>query len=273
VDKNLYAEERKLRILKLLSERKKVSVAELSTSLKVSSATIRTDLRDLESGNHLLRTHGGAIEKPQTGFESNLREREVENRAQKKQIAEMALQQIENGDTILLDTGTTLRELARLLHQRTRLTVVTNDLAIVEILEELPGIVVVVLGGTLRKGFQCTLGTSAQFGATKLTVDKGFFGANGFSLEAGATTPDLGQAEAKQRMLAMVQKVFLLCDHTKIGHACFAQFASVERIDTLITDALDKKMKEAFQEIDLVFIENTLNRESSAEDDHDISLK
>jgi len=255
VEQNLYAEERKLKILKLLSERKKVSVAALSTSLKVSAATIRTDLRDLESGNYLLRTHGGAIEKPQTGFESNLREREVENRETKKQIAELALQQIENGDTILLDTGTTLRELARLLHQRTRLTVVTNDLAIVSILEEVPGIFVVVLGGALRKGFQCTLGISAQFGTTKLTVDKGFFGANGFSLEAGATTPDLGQAEAKQRMFAMVKKVFLLCDHTKIGHTCFAQFASVDRIDTLITDSLDSQTRKAFQESDLVFIE------------------
>ncbi|MFZ4777325.1 MAG: DeoR/GlpR family DNA-binding transcription regulator [Terrimicrobiaceae bacterium] len=260
MDENLYAEERRLKILEILSERKKVSVAELSASLRVSATTIRTDLRDLESGNFLLRTHGGAIEKPQTGFESNLRERAVENRAQKKQIAELALLQIENGDTILLDTGTTLRELARLLHQRTRLTVVTNDLAIVEILEEVPGIVVVVLGGTLRKGFQCTLGTSAQFGATKLTVDKGFFGANGFSLEAGATTPDLGQAEVKQRMLTMVQKVFLLCDHTKIGHACFAQFASVDRIDTLITDSLDSKMRNAFQEIDLVCMEAVPSR-------------
>jgi len=255
MDKNLYAEERKFKILKFLSERKKVSVIDLAASLGVTATTIRTDLRDLESGNFLLRTHGGAIEKPHTGFESKLREREVENRVQKQRIAELALRQIENGDTILLDTGTTLRELARLLHQRTRLTVVTNDLAIVEILEEMPGIVVVVLGGTLRKGFQCTLGTFTQFGAMKLAVDKGFFGANGFSLEAGATTPDLGQAEVKQRMLTMVQKVFLLCDHTKIGHACFAQFASVDRIDTLITDTLDEPMRKAFHERDVEFLE------------------
>ena len=257
MDKNLYAEERKLRILKFLSERKKVSVLDLSASLGVTATTIRTDLRELESGNFLLRTHGGAIEKPQTGFESKLREREVDNRAQKKQIAELALQQIENGDTILLDTGTTLRELAHLLDQRTHLTVVTNDLAIVGILEEFPGITVVVLGGTLRKGFQCTLGSSTQFGATKLTLDKGFFGTNGFSLEAGATTPDLGQAEVKQHMLSMVQKVFLLCDHTKIGLTSFAQFAPVDRIDTLITDSLEEPTRNAFQEKDVEILEAT----------------
>jgi DeoR family fructose operon transcriptional repressor len=86
-------------------------------------------------------------------------------------------------------------------------------------------------------------------------VDKGFFGTNGFSVEAGATTPDLYQAEMKQRMLEMAQKRFLLCDHTKIGHTCFAQFAPADRIDTLITDSLDAPMRKALQEIDLDVVE------------------
>ena len=255
MEDNLYTVERRREILNILSERKKVSVSELSAKLKVSATTIRTDLRELESGNFLLRTHGGAIEKTHTGYETNLREREVENRDKKTLIAELALKQIEDGDTILLDNGTTLRELARLLHLRTRLTVVTNDLVIAEILEAMPGIVVVVLGGVLRKGFQCTLGASSQFGAAKLTVDKGFFGTNGLTIEAGATTPDLGQSDVKQFMLSLVQKVFLLCDHTKIGQTCFAQFASLDRIDTLLTDTLDEPTRKAFQEAELDFLE------------------
>jgi DeoR family fructose operon transcriptional repressor len=254
-EESLFAEERRMKILNLLADRKKISVVELCDKLGVSATTIRNDLRDLEAARQLLRTHGGAIERPGTGHESGMREREVQNREAKQAIARIALNQIEDSDTILLDTGTTIRELAHILHERKGLTVVTNDLTIVDILEEFPTISVVLIGGVVRKGFHCTLGIHGEFGWAGLTVDKGFFGTNGFSLEAGATTPDLGQSDIKQRMIEMAQKVYLLFDHTKIGRVCFSRFADIADIDTLITDRLDPHLRAELEEGDVSVLE------------------
>lgn len=248
-DDNLFAAERRMKIINLLSKRKKVQVNELVEALGVSATTIRIDLRDLETANLLLRTHGGAIERPNTGFESAMQEREIQNRDAKRRIAQAALEQIHDGDTIILDTGTTTKELARLLHQRKRLTVVTNDLKIAGILEEFPSIEIVLIGGPIRRGFHCSIGFQGDMGLEGLTVDKGFFGTNGFSIEAGPTTPDLGQAQIKRRMIEMAQKVYLLCDHSKIGHVSFARFADLSDIDSFITDAVDSKMRKQLEKL------------------------
>lgn len=230
----LFSEERRQAILRMIEERKKVQVAELATTLGVSPATIRNDLRDLEAANLLLRTHGGAIERPHARFEMEMREREAQQSPAKKAIARVARDQIQDGDTILIDTGTTTRELAYMLADKQRLTVVTNDIGIASTLESAPGVEVFLLGGMIRKGFQCTIvGRLAD-----LTVDKGFFGTNGFSVEAGATTPDISQAATKREMLRIARKVFLLCDHEKFGRVSFSRFASRDDIDTLITDQI-----------------------------------
>jgi DeoR family fructose operon transcriptional repressor len=248
-DENLFAEERRMKILSLLGERKKLQVTELVEQLGVSATTVRMDLRDLEAANLLLRTHGGAIERPSTGFESALQEREIQNREAKRLIAQAALEQIRDGDTIILDTGTTTKELARLLHQRKRITVVTNDLLIAGVVEEFPSIEIVLIGGLIRRGFHCSVGFQGRIGFEGLTVDKGFFGANGFSIETGATTPDISQAQIKRRMIEMAQKVYLLCDHSKMGHTCFARFADLHDIDAIITDTLDSPKRDQLEEL------------------------
>jgi DeoR family fructose operon transcriptional repressor len=249
IEDNLFAEERRMKILNMLSSRKKLQVNELVEQLGVSATTIRTDLRDLEAANLLLRTHGGAIEHPHTRFESALHEREIQYRDAKRRIAETALEQILDGDTIILDTGTTTKELARLLHKRKGLTVVTNDISIAGLLEEFTSVEIVLIGGLIRRGFHCSIGFHGHIGFEGLIVDKGFFGANGFSLEAGPTTPDLGQAQLKRQMIGMAQKVYLLCDHSKIGHVSFARFAGLTDIDSLITDQMDSTMRERLEDL------------------------
>ena len=256
-DETVFAEERRLAILKLIHERKKVQVAELVDALSVSATTIRNDLRELEATNQILRTHGGAIERPQARYEIEMRERQVQQSDEKKAIARVALEQIHNGDTILLDTGTTTRELAYLLSQKERLTVVTNDIVIAGALENVPTVDIFLIGGMLRKGFQCTIGPGVSAGLADLTVDKGFFGANGFSIESGATTPDIGQASSKREMIRIVRKVFLLCDHEKIGRVSFSRFANLEDIDALITDSTDEILQQKLEEADIEVIRPT----------------
>ena len=239
----LFAEERKLKIMEEVTEKKKVTVTALSKSLGVSGATVRNYLRDLDSAGRLIRTHGGAIAKTKTGFELASQQKEVHFQNEKRQIARRALSLIEDGDTIILDTGTTTLELARCLHERTNLTVVTNDLMIAQVIEEFETVNVIFMGGVLRKGFHCTLGLQGRELITGLTADKAFMGANGFSLTKGATTPDINQAETKKRMVAIAGKAVLLCDHTKINKVSFARFAMPDQINILVTDRIDEAEK------------------------------
>ena len=243
-----FAEERRMKIQQLIRERKKVQVAELAEMLKVSSTTIRTDLRDMEQSLLLLRTHGGAIERPQARLETQMHQREALQSAEKQIIAKLVLEEIQNGDTILLDTGTTTREVARLLARRDQLTVVTNDLVVAGTLENIPGIDVFLMGGIVRKGFQCTIGPAWENGMAEISVDKGFFGTNGFSIDSGASTPDLGQATNKREMLRMVKKVYLLCAHEKFGRVSFTRFASLDQIDTVVTDRISSPDRQQLEQ-------------------------
>jgi len=240
---DLFAEERTARILRLVHEKRKVTVLELVKRFGVTGATVRADLRELERAGLLTRTHGGAIEKTKTGFEPRFADRQVQNLAAKQRIARRALNLIDDGDTILLDTGTTTLELARLLEAKHRLTVVTNDLLIALALEEMSSVQTILMGGMVRPGFHCSVGSRGHDVLAGLTVDKAFLGANGLTREKGATTPDIQQAQTKKAMMASAGKVILLCDHTKLGRVFLARFATVEQVDILVLDRGDEYAK------------------------------
>ena len=126
--RTLFAEERHVQILQLLHEKTKLHVAELCEQFSVSPATIRNDLRDLEAAGRLKRTHGGAIPLEKTAFEPNTHAKTIANRAVKQRLAAHAATLIEENDTIALDSGTTMMELAKCLFHHKSLTVLTNDL-------------------------------------------------------------------------------------------------------------------------------------------------
>ncbi len=237
-DPTVFAEERKAEIARLVVERGKVTVAALSSRFGVSGATVRSYLRDLQQQGLLLRTHGGAIRDTKTGQEYPFAQREVQNLAAKQSIAAAAVNLVDDGDRIILDTGTTALELARLLGRKRDLVVVTNDLKIAWLLEEASGTEIILLGGPLRKGFHCTLPASGEGLFKQLSADKAFMAANSFDPDRGATTPDIHQAAAKRAMMAAAEKVVLLCDQSKLGRVSFAQFATLDQIDTLVTDGL-----------------------------------
>jgi DeoR family fructose operon transcriptional repressor len=244
----VFVEERKRAIFDYVVSRKKATVAELCARYGVSSATIRSDLRDLEMGGGLVRTHGGAIVRSQARFEPDATEKSVQSLPEKRAIAALALNEVENGDTIVIDTGTTTLELAELLDSKRDITVLTNDLAIALRLEQHPTATVHFLGGVLRKRFHCTVGHRAEETLRGLTVDKAFMGANSFSLEKGAGTPDLQLAELKKLMMSIATKVYLLVDSSKMGKNSFARFAAPEDIDYLVVDAISPEDAKVLEE-------------------------
>ena len=246
----LFVEERKMKILEFIEEHRKATVIELCQQFKVSSATIRNDLRDLETAGLLIRTHGGAMVRTKTGLEPDMSLRKVQNLEEKRRIAEAALRLVEDGDTIILDTGTTTYELARLLGEKRNLTVVTNDLPIALLLEDFESVRVVLVGGMVRKKFHCTVASSfsGMNALSDLTVDKAFMAANGFSLEKGASTPDLNHSETKKLMISIAARVILLFDSSKMGRNSFAIFAPPDRIDAVVTDSLHEEERRQMEE-------------------------
>jgi DeoR family transcriptional regulator, fructose operon transcriptional repressor len=250
VEGALFVEERKLKILEFIEEHRKATVVELCQQFRVSSATIRNDLRDLETAGLLIRTHGGAMVKSKTGLEPDMSLRKVQYLEEKRRIAEAALRLVEDGDTIILDTGTTTYELARLLGEKRDLTVVTNDLPIALLLEDFESVRVVLVGGMVRKKFHCTVASSfsGMNALSDLAVDKAFMAANGFSLEKGASTPDINHSETKKLMISIAARVILLFDSSKMGRNSFAIFAPLDKIDAVVTDSLHENERRQMEE-------------------------
>jgi DeoR family fructose operon transcriptional repressor len=240
INGGMFVEERKQRILERIEQQRKATVAELCEQFRVSSATIRSDLRDLEAAGLLIRTHGGAMVKSKTGLEQDMVQRGTQHLAEKRRTAERALALIEDGDTVILDTGTTCLELARLLGRRRDLTVVTNDLAIALALESAESVRVLFMGGLVRRNYHCTVihGSAGREILSGLSVDKAFMACNSFSVEKGASTPDIVHAETKKLMMSIAAKVIVLFDASKMGRTSFALFAPLEAIDTIVTDAI-----------------------------------
>ncbi|MCT4597961.1 MAG: DeoR/GlpR family DNA-binding transcription regulator [Vallitalea sp.] len=234
--KPLFAEERKEQIIKMVNEKEKIYVPEMSRIFNVSTATIRNDLNELEKSGRLVRTHGGAISIQNSGLELNTEQKKVKNSNSKLLIATQALEFIENGDIILIDTGTTTYQLATLLKEKRNITIVTNDIEIALQLEEVTGLNVILVGGMLRKGFHCTLGPFANKILSEISVDKAFIATNGIDTETGLYTPDTNQAAIKECMISCAREKYLLCDSSKFGRKSFSKFADVSDFDFIITD-------------------------------------
>ena len=196
---------------------------------------------------------GGALADNKTGFEPGTVTKHDINRAVKKRLAAAAVNLIEDDDTIILDAGTTTYHLAKLITQRT-LTVVTNDLEIARILADSQTVTTIMLGGLIRPQVNCTIGSPSLQMLEALSVDRAFMGTNSFSLRKGATTPNLEQAAVKKEMIGCAADTVLLCSQRKMNRTSFAQFASLDEIDTLVIDTITEEQEQKLHEHDIEII-------------------
>lgn len=233
----MFAEERKEKIIELLKRNRRVSTDELIAMFGVSGTTIRTYLTELEKQGKILRTHGGAIlNEDELHKEDTISSRKTKRLEEKIRVAAYARTMIEDGDTILLDSGTTTLELAHLLKDAKDLTVITNDLQIGLELQKYEGIYLILLGGHVRNHFESTVGSLGLKFLENLSVDKAFMAANGVSLAKGATTPNMEQAEIKKGMMDIADKKYLICDSSKIGKRTICSYARLNEFDVIVTD-------------------------------------
>ena len=228
------APERLNRLRALLREQPVLRLADICRRLNVSPATARRDLNALERQGELRRVHGGAV-----GTESRLEEPLFDDKAtwaarEKNAIARTALRRIQPGDTLYLDGGSTVLALARLLRDRTGLTVVTNSLrAAIELAGSGPRLI--LIGGELRRLSQTLVGPLTRLTLDHLHVDRAFMGTIGLTLDEGLTTTDTNEAFTKELVLRRAREVVLLADASKFGAISNVRAGRLEDLDLIIT--------------------------------------
>lgn len=230
----MLAAERKIRIVEFVKENRAASVALLSRHFGVHEVTIRRDLAEIEQEGLLRRTHGGVIVEQGVSIEPPFMERSTNEVDQKKRIARKAAEMIEDGDCIILDSGTTTVHLIPYLLHRSNLTVVTNDINIAAELRS-PDIKVIVTGGELfHEGFVLN-GMYADRMLGTMRLKKAFIGTWAVHPVYGLTYQDSLVVPTKQAMIRAAQQIILLADHSKIGKVALHALAPIHDIHTMIT--------------------------------------
>lgn len=237
-DNNLLVEERRRHIRELVAERGRITVAELVTMFDISQVTVRSDLNALAEIGAVVRTRGGALaqradEDLPIGVKQTLR------RAEKMRIAEAAVQLIGEGQTIVLDSGTTTAEIAKQIRglKLQSINVITNALNIAVLLAGAPHVTLIMLGGVLRPSSYSLGGPQAEAALQGLHADILFLGFDGLDPEIGVMTPHLLEARLNSRMLEIARSVVAVGDSSKIGRRSLSVIAKIEQVDRIITDA------------------------------------
>jgi DeoR/GlpR family transcriptional regulator of sugar metabolism len=229
-------QQRRQKILEMLQEEGAARVHNLSDLFGVSEPTIRQDLVRLESEGLVVREHGGAFLKSVPDQVRSMSLHHTENMAKKTLIARKAAEYISDGDSVILDSGTTITEVARCLEQKSNLRIITDSLNIALLLGGRSDFVLMVTGGEFKAPTLSVTGDKAAQFFDQIHVDKLLLAVGGISLEAGLTYPGFSDIPVKTAMIESAGEVFVLADSTKMGKTSFAALGKLENVDYLITD-------------------------------------
>lgn len=232
----MISEERTTLILKEVEAQGSVMVADLAQRLNVSEMTIRRDLVDLEKEGLVRRVHGGAVSARGRSFEPALLARESEKRAEKAAIGKTAANLVADGDSIALDIGTTILQVALNLIGRHNLTVITPSLQIANTLANQPDIRLILPGGIVRQGELSLTGDLARRSLETFFVDRLFLAVGAIDSQHGLTEYNWEDALVKQAMIRNAKEVILVADAGKFEKVAFARVASLNAIHKLVTD-------------------------------------
>ncbi|MEQ4925375.1 transcriptional repressor AgaR [Proteus hauseri] len=231
------AVERRMEILDMVNQKGKARVEDLAELFKVSSVTIRSDLSFLEKNGYIVRSHGAAI--PNTGFiaELSIHEKRGQNAGIKSLIGKAAATLIKDGDTVILDSGTTTREIATHLKSRENVVVMTNGLDVAMELANTTGVEVLMTGGVLRKSALSFSGSQAENSLRNFRFDKVFLGVDGFDLRVGITTHNEQEASLNRLMCDISETIIAVADSTKFSKRSCHMIRDFGEIDVLVTDS------------------------------------
>ena len=230
----MLVQERRQRVLDLVSERGFVALTDLAQTIDVSESTLRRDLDYWHKQGLLRRTHGGAMYVGDAATLPALEERSSSQLDEKKLIARAAVSRIQDGDTILLDGGTTTLEAARLLVGRS-VQIVTNSLPIASLFAASRETDLVILGGYVYPKTGVALGPLTVRMMEDIHVHQLLMSVGGITSK-GLFNSNLLLVETERQMMRCADEVVVLADHTKIGRQALAYLCNLTDIDTLIVD-------------------------------------
>ena len=233
----LFLEERRSRINELIETRERATVRELADRFGVSPVTIRGDLDALAKAGGVIRSHGGAL-RCEEDEDIPIDLKQTLHRAEKMRIAEAAAGLIRQGETIILDSGTTTAAIASRIGglRLESLTVITNALNVASVLAPLPNVRLIMIGGLLRHVSSSLVGPQAEQVLRGLHADRLFLGVDSLDPEIGVMTPDVLEAQLNARMIEVSQEVVAVADASKFGRRSLSVIAGVEKLHKLITD-------------------------------------
>jgi DeoR family transcriptional regulator, aga operon transcriptional repressor len=244
--------ERQQQLLRFIQQQGRASVADLCTHLNASPATIRRDLDALAQSGQIQRVRGAALPTsrslPPAPPELPALERMAEQADEKVRIGEAAAEMVSEGETIFLGSGTTTLQVALVLRTRAlasplNLTVITNSLAVMNVLAGIPaqdsrtGLTLISLGGLFRPTELSFTGHVTEQALAELRADRVFIGVRAVDPQAGLTNQDLIETLTDRAILKIGRQVILLADHTKCGRITTALLAPITAVHTLITDS------------------------------------
>lgn len=228
--------ERRNQIVERITANRMVKVADLTRDFNVSIETIRRDLEFLEDRGYLKRVYGGAVLNGAYGLEPSYELREVINLAEKQAIAAKCVEFIDDGDTLIIDLGTTTLEVTRRLAAKKNLTVITNATLIAQVAVNFD-CRVILLGGNLRRGELATSGFLCEEAMRNFFANKLIMGVGGVTLEGGVTDYVVDEAQARRTMLERVDKVIAVADYSKFGVTALNGICPVSRLEALVVDS------------------------------------
>jgi len=255
--KNTPTVERRLQILKHLEANEKVDVGALSRQFGVSEVTIRKDLRYFEERNLLIRSRGGAMKQGLVDTDLSIYDRRKQNMDQKQKIGIEAAAMIGNGETILLDSGTTIMELAKHISKQTETTIITIAVDIAFRLADLPKVRVIMTGGMLRRNSLSLVGEQTASALKEFFCDKYFLSADGIDFERGLLTMNIEEAHLSRICIENSKQVIALLDSGKFKPKGITSIAPLSKIDTIITDSGINQEQISFlksQNIELIIV-------------------
>ena len=232
----LAKEKRRAEIVRYIEGKKSATGAELSEIFHVTEETIRKDLQELSQRGALIRTFGGATIR-EYGAERPLNQRTIQNYAQKQKIASCGIPLITPGSLIMLDAGSTISAMAKLIPQDLSIVGVTNSLENTNILSQNPGVSVYCTGGRLHQKSLSFQGSLAEHSISSYNAEKAFISCSAVDLHLGVMDSNEEEARVKQQMIHMAREVYLLADSSKIGGLAHITTCAIQEITALITDS------------------------------------
>jgi DeoR family fructose operon transcriptional repressor len=269
MSKNLIPAQRRKLIQEYLTNHMIASILELSDLVETSEATIRRDLEQLENEGFLERTSGGAIHQTRMNLESAYATRAISFPEEKKQIGARAAAMIEDGDVILINSGSTTTQILHAIPKDAHVTVITNNMTAVSEIGKDVNYEIILLGGNFNNKVNAVTGQFALNNLSQIYADKLFFGVDGISPKFGCTVPTQSEAEIVRTMIGRTRGlVAVVTDHSKWGVVSNFEVASLEQINTLITD--DGIDQEAYsqlisQSVDILITHSKPNQEGRAD--------